>query len=130
MWSYELVPSAGNGESPSSWNSPMSRLNMRFTFAEGVYTTLSLPWSLFEHTVGNWLVLATGNPMETVRIEHLLRRTIDNPSTALWNELMLPTMTAGRLESVLESGRRYFDAVASDSWVGEGDLASRVSLGA
>ena len=128
MWSFELVPSVGSDVKPTSSTYPMSYLQATFTFAEDVSTTLSLPWSLFEHMVGNWLQTAV-NPLEQVSLETLARSAIDNPSLALWNELTLPTVTVARLESVLQSGRRYFDAVASDSWVGEGEPRARVLLG-
>ena len=128
MWQYELAPSAGSAEIPTPSTYPMSDFLATFTFAEGVALTLSLPWSLFEHMAGNWLATVV-NPLEPVRLEILTRQNLENPSLALWNEVQLPAMTAGKLEQVLQSGRRYFDAVASDSWMGEGDPAAHVMLG-
>lgn len=107
MWQYELVRSAGNGRKSSLWNSQDCDLIATFEFAEGVTTKLSLPWSLFEHMVGNWLVSMT-NPSWAVRLDELLEMNLpieDKRAKLELARLKLPTTTEGQLRHVLENGR-------------------------
>jgi len=133
MWQYELVQSAGSAESPHSWNSQTCDLIATFTFAEGVSTSLSLPWSLYEHMVGNWLISVT-NPIEPANLPDLVARfKADLPTqTRAWlKATILPGTTAGLLESVLAAGRSFIKAAAeapSDSGVGTEDEGLRVQL--
>lgn len=102
MWQYELVRSAGSDGTPFHSDSKTSRLHMKYTFAEGVTMRLSLPWSSFEHMVGNWLVAVPAEDLKTTQIpiDQLLDRLVTPvPETSL------PTETADRLTSVLAAGR-------------------------
>jgi len=130
MWQYELVRSAGNVEKASSSNYRTCDLIATFTYVEGVSTTLSLPWSLYEHMVGNWLITVM-NPIESVSLPDLIARykaDLTAPTRAWLKATILPGTTAGLLESVLAAGRKYLDNVDSESWVGEGDEGLRVQL--
>ena len=74
---------------------------------------MSLPWSLFEHMVGNWLVMVT-DPKWPARLNELLENNITTVLRSTRQELArlrLPPTTAGELLQVVELGRA---AQASD----------------
>ena len=112
MWQFELAKSAGNDETRYGLTSPTWLLHSRFTFAGGVTTTLSLPWSSFEHMVGNSLVMKYENDTELMDLVMMVRHQV----SPLFLPKQLPPVTARELRSVLEGGRREVkrrrDAVA------------------
>jgi len=121
MWQYmiERAPNAGSAKSSVSSTSRTWSFHAQYEFAAGVSMTLSLPWSSFEHTVGNWLVSQT-DPKWPARWEELIERFL--PVSPEWHRVRLPVTTAGELRSVLEAARAALESQGVREFEGEGVL--------
>jgi len=121
MWQYmiELAPNAGSGRNLANSTSRTWSFHAQYEFAADVSMTLSLPWSSFEHMVGNWLVSQT-DPLWPCRLEELLERFL--PVTPEIHRLRLPVTTVGELRSVLKAARAALESQGVREFEGEGVL--------
>ena len=116
MWQASVVPNAGSARTSSSSSSrDYCDFHAKFTYAEGVSTTLSLPWSLFEHTVGNGMIMVPTSHLEPIDLLNWLRQNeILMPQDKIPAEM--PMVPVDQLRRWLEAGR---EAVAIVESLGE-----------
>ena len=122
MWQASVVPNAGSARTSSSSSSRDScDFHAKFTYAGGVSTTLSLPWSLFEHTVGNGMTMVPKSHPGLIDLTAWLRETTA-PEEIKHPIPELPMISAAKLEHWLHAGRTAVALI--EKFVSDGSAGS------
>jgi len=122
-WQARLVPNAGNARTyGSSTSRDLCVFEATYTYAEGVSTTLSLPWSLFEHVVGNGMMMIPKNREGVINLAKWLQAQID-PAELDKPIPEMPAISAWRLTEWLNAGRKASTLIEDLSREGMGGSA-------
>ena len=131
MWQSELVQSAGSGRTAPGLNSRTWHFRATYSYAEGVTTTLSLPWSLFEHMAGNFLMGAQRTMEDPSAPNHCQLATVIEATTEqppAFSQVSLPSVQLRELRGWLEAGRAALSHPGVREFEGEGGLPIKLTV--